>query len=128
MADNTSTSKEKTILKPEGISQDDWTLALQSVKAEKLKRERIANGKDTLKYLVSYMEDNSYTNKNKEHVSTPKLSFSTLANEINLAIAGNKAGLKADGNDYFKMLTFEANGHKVESVEALTKMINDIMS
>ena len=97
------------------------------------------NVKDNLQAMVFDSVFNSYrgvevifrifngTIKKGDTVKTPKLSFTRLAGDINLVLAGNKHQLKAEGNDFHRMITFKANGQKVESIEELTTMINDIL-
>ena len=123
----TPPNNDQKWVKPEGMNDDTWKIALASVKAEKIKRERILNTKSTTKQLMLYLVDDEYTSKKGDTVKTPKLSFTRLAGDINLVLAGNKHQLKAEGNDFHRMITFKANGQKVESIEELTTMINDIL-
>jgi len=123
----TPPNNDQKWVKPEGMNDETWKIALASVKAEKIKRERILNTKSTTKQLMLYLVDDEYTSKKGDTVKTPKLSFTRLAGDINLVLAGNKHQLKAEGNDFHRMITFKANGQKVESIEELTTMINDIL-
>ena len=123
----TPPNNDQKWVKPEGMNDETWKIALASVKAEKIKRERILNTKSTTKQLMLYLVDDEYTSKKGDTVKTPKLSFTRLAGDINLVLAGDKHQLKAEGNDFHRMITFKANGQKVESIEELTTMINDIL-
>ena len=123
----TPPNNDQKWVKPEGMNDETWKIALASVKAEKIKRERILNTKSTTKQLMLYLVDDEYTSKKGDTVKTPKLSFTRLAGDINLVLAGNKHQLKAEGNDFHRMITFKANGQKGESIEELTTMINDIL-
>ena len=89
----TPPNNDQKWVKPEGMNDETWKIALASVKAEKIKRERILNTKSTTKQLMLYLVDDEYTSKKGDTVKTPKLSFTRLAGDINVVLAGNKLQL-----------------------------------